>query len=248
MKNIVKKVSSILILLLTIGCLYAMSKGMVGIGLSYVLIGIHIIRLLIEAVAVRMIADKLTIREDIRIEIPRKVVHMLVCLITIPMIYYAFKGTIHSIIFSIIILAVIVICDKIGLAQKLATRDGGGSDNVASVYYLLTGYTINSLISLILPQYTTGVLLGATTLGLGDPAACIMGKLLGKHKFKNGKSVEGFIGFILGATISMFIFTHITIWKLVIISIAGAIAELISGDYDNLTIQLIVGLMVVIIL
>ena len=246
--NIFKKLGSVLMIIFTLGCLYFMSKGLVGIGLSYVLIAIHIIRLLLEIVAAKAIAEKLSIREDIRIEIPRKVAHLLICLVTVPMLYYSFKGTIHSIICSIIIFGIIIILTKSGFAQKMATRNGMGSDNIESVYYLLGGYVINTIISLIVPQYTIGILLGVVALGLGDTFACIIGKLFGKHKFKNGKSVEGFIGFILGAMISMFLFTHITPWKLLIITIAGAITELYSGDYDNVLIQVVVALTTLIIL
>ena len=240
--NIFKKLGSTLMIIFTLGCLYFMSKGLVGIGLSYVLIAIHIIRLLLEIVAAKAIAEKLSIREDIRTEIPRKVAHLLICLVTVPMLYYSFKGTIHSIICSIIIFGIIIILTKSGFAQKIATRNGIGTDNIESVYYLLGGYVINTIISLIVPQYTIGILLGVVALGLGDPSACIIGKLFGKHKFKNGKSVEGFIGFIIGATIGMYLFTHIVIWKLILIAIFGAIAELYSGESDNIMIQLAVAL------
>lgn len=247
-KDVIKKVSSILMIIFTLGCLYFMSQGLVGIPLSYVLIIIHLARLIVEISAARIIADKLTIREDIRTEIPRKVTHLLLGLVTAPMLYYSFKGTIHSIICPVLILVLISVLDKIGFARKIATRDGEGDDNVASVYYYIIGFLINSLISLIISQYTMGVLLGTLTLGLGDPSACIIGKLFGKHKFKNGKSIEGFVAFIIGATISMYLFTHLAIWKLLLISIFGAIAELYSGERDNIIIQLVVSLVTFIIL
>lgn len=248
MKNIVKKVSSITMFVFTIGCLYVMSKGLVGIAAAYILLAFHICRLLAEITAARLIADKLTIREDIRTEIPRKSAHMLVCLITGPMIYFSFKETFHIIITLTVSLGIIYVLDKTGFVQKNATRNGTGSDNTMSIYYLFIAFTINNFISLFIPQYAIGALLGIVTLGLGDPSACVVGKLFGKHKFKNGKSVEGFIAFIIGATISMFMFTHIAIWKLIPIALVGAIAEAYSGEKDNMMIQLTVALAAFIIL
>ena len=238
----IKKITGIVIFILTLVSLYFMSKGLVGIPLAYALIFFHIARLLAEMVAVRVISDKLNIRSDIKIEVPRKFAHIVICLITVPMIYHSFKGTIHLIIMLFIISAIIAIADKIGFANKIATRSGEGSDNIASIYYLLIGFAINSIISLFIPIYNPCVLLGVVALGLGDPLACIFGKLFGKHKFKNGKTIEGFIAFIVGSVIAMYVATGVVIWQLIIIGLVGALIELYSGECDNLLIQLGTGL------
>ena len=181
-------------------------------------------------------------------EIPRKTAHILVCLITLPMIYYSFKGTIHLLLFPLIIgFSILCVLSKSGFAQENFCRDDGKPAETM-MFRLVGGFIINVIIALIYPKYTIGILLGVATLGLGDPMACFIGKSMGKHKLTNGKSVEGFIGFILGAMISMFLFTHITPWKLLIITIAGAITELYSGDYDNVLIQVVVALTTLIIL
>ena len=243
-----KKIIGIAFTILTIGSLYFMSKGLVGIPLAYALITLHIARLFAEMIVIKAIANKLTVREDIKAEIPRKVIHMLVSLITIPTIYHSFKGTYHLIIFFIIAFVIIVIIDKIGFIKKIATRDGQGDDNIASVYYMFAGFLINSIISLFIPIYNPCILLGIMALGLGDPFACIFGKLFGKHKFKNGKSIEGFIAFIVGSIIAMYIATGIAIWQLIIIGIVGAIIELYSGKRDNMLIQVGIGLVSFIVL
>ena len=236
-----KRIIGIAFTALTIGSLIFMSKGLVGIPLAYVLITLHIARLIAEMIAKKAIADKLTVREDIKAEIPRKAIHILLSLITIPMVYHSFKGTYHIIIFSIIAFIIIVIADKTGFAKRIATRNGQGDDNIASVYYMFAGFLINSIISLFIPIYNPCILLGIMALGLGDPFACIFGKLFGKHKFKNGKSVEGFIAFIIGSVIAMYIATGVALYQLIIIGFVGALIELYAGNRDNLLIQIGVG-------
>ncbi len=243
-----KKLICIAFIILTIGSLYFMSKGLVGIPLAYALITLHIARLFAEMIAIKLVTDKLTIREDIKAELPRKVIHMLVSLITIPMVYYSFKGTYHIIIFFIIAFIIIVTIDKIGFIKKVAARNGQGDDNIAGVYYMFTGFLINSIISLFIPMYNPCILLGAMALGLGDPFACIFGKLFGKYKLKNGKSVEGFIAFIVGSVIAMYIATGVALYQLIIIGFVGALIELYAGNRDNLLIQIGVGLISFVVL
>ena len=237
-----KRIIGIAFTALTIASLYFMSRGLVGIPLAYVLIILHIARLLAELVAVKLLSNKLTIREDIKTEIPRKVGHLLIGLVTFPMVYHSFKGTYHLMIWIAIILGIIVIGDKTNYTKRIATRDGEGDDNIEGIYYFAFGFLINSIISLFIPIYNPCVLLGIVATGLGDPFACIFGKLFGKHKFKNGKSVEGFIAFIVGSVIAMYIATGIVIWQLILIGLVGAIIELYAGNKDNLLIQVGVGL------
>ena len=246
--SIYKKVSGIIIAIFTLACLYFMSLGKVGIVAAYGLIGFNIVRVFLEIMLAKKISDKLRISDKVKEEIPRKTAHILVCLITLPMIYYSFKGTIHLLLFPLIVGVTIIFgLSKSGFAQDNFSRnDGKPADTM--MFSLVGGFIINVIIALIYPKYTIGVLLGVVALGLGDPMACFIGKTMGKHKLPNGKSVEGFIGFIIGAMLTMFLFTYITPWKLLVIAIAGAITELYSGDYDNILIQIVVAVMAVIII
>ena len=247
MVKVCKKVSSVLIAIFTLACLYFMSLGKVGIVAAYGLIGFNVIRVFLEIILAKKISDKLKISDKIKEEIPRKTAHMLICLITLPMIYYSFKGTIHLLLFPLIGVGIIYVLDKTGFLQEnLSRNDDKPVDTM--VYSLISGTIINIIITMIYPEYAIGIILGVAALGLGDPMACFIGKTMGKHKLANGKSVEGFIGFIIGSMIAMFLFTHITPWKLLIIAIAGAITELYSGDYDNILIQVVVALLAVIII
>lgn len=238
MKNVIKKTSSVALLLFTIGCLYFAVQGKVGIMAAYGLIVFNSIRVVIEIIASKTIIKKLNIPESIKEEIPRKVGHMLISFITYPMAYFSFKGTIHLPICAGVFTLVFFILSNIGLMSML-DRGEDKNNNIHAVAYLIGGMFITSVISYFNPEFLVPGALGVMVVGLGDPMACIIGRNFGKHKFKNGKTVEGFIGFIIGATIAMYIFSHIVIWKLLIIAIVGAIVELFSGDYDNLLIQTI---------
>ena len=242
-----KKAISIIFLIFTIGCLYFMSKGLVGITAAYALILFNVARVLMEVYAAKLIADKLTISDKYKEEIPRKVGHILVTLITLPMIYYSFKNTIHIIIVPIIGLFIGYILLKTKYLEKIVSRIEGDS-NLNSAFRLVLGFLINAIISLIYPSYTIGVLLGAIAVGAGDPAACFVGKRFGKIKFTNGKSLEGFIGFIIGAIIAMYIVSGIAIWKLLIIAVVGALVEFYSNEYDNMLIQIAVALSAIFII
>ena len=235
-----KKLIGVLGIIFTLGCLYYMSKGLVGITAAYILITFHITRVIAEILAVRFIANKSNIREDIKEEIPRKTGHLLIALVTMPMIYWSFKGTIHLIIFPLLGLVLTYILNETGLLKELLHRNHKEDDNLAAIVYAIVALLITGSLSLINPKFSMPCLLGFAALGLGDPCACIIGKLFGKHKIYDKKTIEGFIGFIIGATISMYLFSGVAVWKLIIIAAIGAIAELFSKDYDNLFIPIAV--------
>ena len=235
-----KKVSSALFIIFTIGCLYFMSKGLVGIAAAYALITFHIARMILKIAALQYIckSDKLKIRDNIKEEIPRKFGHLELCYITIPMVYFSFNGTIHMILYPILGLVIALVLKYTGLLKKLVERKNKEDNNLESTSYLIVGFLINTIIAYFFSAYAIPMMLAvmATT---GDVAACIVGKLYGKHKIYKKKSLEGCLGGIALAFISMYIFSGLAIWKLLIIAIVGAIVELYSDKYDNLVGQLI---------
>ena len=234
-----KKISSALLLIFTIVCLYFMSKGLVGIPAAYVLITFHIIRMIAKIAALQFICKRTNkIRVDIKEEIPRKFGHLELCYITIPMVYFSFNGTIHMILYPILGLITALILKCTGLLKKLVERNKEEDDNLGSTSCLIIGFLINTIIAYFFPAYAMPMMLAvmATT---GDVSACIVGKLYGKHKIYKKKSLEGCLGFIALAFVSMYIFSGLAIWKLLIIAIVGAIVELYSDSYDNLVGQLI---------
>ncbi len=87
-----------------------------------------------------------------------------------------------------------------------------------------------ALITLIL--FPEKVVIGALTVTLiSDALAALVGKGLGKHRFKNGKSVEGSLVYLFsGFLILIFIFP----WYVSIIaSFAGALAEFYEFPPDD---------------
>ena len=245
----IKKILSILFTVFTIGCLYFMSKGLVGIPAAYALITFHIVRMIIEIYALQLVckSKKLKIRDSIKEEIPRKFGHLTLCYITIPMVYFSFNGTIHMILYPILGLAIVFILKCSGLLKKLIERENKEDDNLESTGYLIIGFLINAIITYFFPVYAIPMML-AVMVAAGDAAACIVGKLYGKHKIYKKKSLEGYLGFVALAFVSMYIFSGLAIWKLLIIAIVGAIVELYSDKYDNLAGQLITALIAFIIL
>ena len=244
-----KKLSSVLFIIFTIGCLYFMSKGLVGIPAAYALITFHIVRMVIKIYALQLVckSEKLKIRDSIKEEIPRKFGHLELCYITIPMVYFSFNGTIHMILYPMLGLLSVLVLYCTGLLQKLIERKDKGENNLGSTSYLIIGFLMNAIIACFFPAYSMPTMLAviATT---GDVSACIIGKLFGKHKIYKKKSLEGCLAFVVLAFVSMYIFSGIALWKLLIIAIIGAVVELYSDKYDNLVGQLICAFVAFLIL
>ena len=242
-----KKIGSIIFAIFTIGCLYFMSKGLVGIAAAYALISFHLVRVVAKIYAVKLLSKNLKIRDSIKEELPRKWGHLELCYITIPMVYFSFKGTIHMILYPMLGLISVFIMYRTGLLQKLVERKNKEDNNLGSTSCLIIGFMINGVISYFNPAYTMPMMLAVMST-TGDVAACFVGKLFGKHKIYKKKSLEGFLAYIVLAVVSMYIFSGISIYYLLPIGIVGAIIELYSDDYDNLVTQLVCALFAFLIL
>ena len=245
----IKKMKSALFIIFTIGCLYFMSKGLVGIASAYALITFHIVRMIAKIYALQLVckSKKLKIRDSIKEEIPRKFGHLELCYITIPMVYFSFNGTIHMIMYPILGLVIALILKCTGLLKKLVERNNEEDDNLGSTSCLIIGFLINTIIAYFFPAYAIPMMLAVMTT-TGDVSACIVGKLYGKHKIYKKKTLEGCLAFIALAFVSMYIFSGLAVWKLLIIAIVGAVVELYSDKYDNLIGQLVTAFVAFIIL
>ena len=242
-----KKIGSILFAIFTIGCLYFMSKGLVGIAAAYALISFHLVRVVAKIYAIKLLSKNLKIRDSIKEELPRKWGHLELCYLTFPMLYFSFKGTIHMILYPMLGLISVFIMYRTGLLQKLVERKNKEDNNLGSTSCLIIGFMINGVISYFNPAYTMPMMLAVMST-TGDVAACFVGKLFGKHKIYKKKSLEGFLAYIVLAVVSMYIFSGISIYYLLPIGIVGAIIELYSDDYDNLVTQLVCALFAFLIL
>jgi dolichol kinase len=111
--------------------------------------------------------------------------------------------------------------------------------------------------------YTTAILLlvtlfpldaaiaGLVVLGVGDPAAALVGKRFGRTRLADGRSLEGTAAFVvvgaLGAWAALALFhpadTSTLLVRAVAAALAGAIAELLSRRVDdNLSIPIVAAL------
>ncbi len=83
---------------------------------------------------------------------------------------------------------------------------------------------------------------GLAVLGLGDPAAAIIGRRWGRHRFANGRSVEGSLAFVffgMGAAVLALSLWHAELGLASIlalsfvVSVFGAVAELWTRRVDD---------------
>ena len=103
-------------------------------------------------------------------------------------------------------------------------------------------FTIGALI--IVCFFPKDIAIGAITVAtLGDAIAAIIGKPFGKHRFKNGKSIEGSLAYFLTAFVILY--TIIDIPHAIVGALAGMLAEFYElPPDDNLSNQLAVAITV----
>ncbi len=114
-----------------------------------------------------------------------------------------------------------------------------------------TWYT-SALALLSLTQSPLACALAVTALGVGDPAAALIGRKYGKTRIVHGRSLEGTLTFFATSVIAsmavMAIWHGTLLWMDALIiaaaaSLAGALAELFSGRIDdNFSIPMVTGL------
>ena len=107
-----------------------------------------------------------------------------------------------------------------------------------------------ALVLLALFATRSAMMAGCAILGFADPIAGIVGRRWGRHRFRNGRSLEGSLGFFVAGTVAA-AFTlgamgtgspGVVLALAAMCALAGALAELLSTRLDdNLTIPLVVG-------
>ncbi len=171
-------------------------------------------------------------------EIRRQLFHMTNG--TIIILVYLHWGKIVGIVLAILSLISLIVLksklyEKIGLIKLIIDlferEENLNNPGIGGITFLIG----MALTIVIFPPYVT--LGGLIALTYGDATSTIVGKTIGKFKINlTGKkrTVEGCIGFILGATIIGSIFTSIKISFLS--GLIGCFIELVSPIDDNLTI------------
>lgn len=179
-------------------------------------------------------------------EIGRKTGHVLIGLVLYSLIYWSFRNTIHIVLVPILGIILSILTEKMGMLNM--THRGNGNSNMKSAPLYFTGMLIVGVLSLYDPVFSLPGLLGIDVLAVSDTCAAFCGKIFGKHKVCKGKkSIEGFIAFVLSAIMTMYIISRpfsatIHFGSIVLAALLSGIAELYSGDYDNITIPIVVCL------
>lgn len=196
-----------------------------------------------------------------RNEIARKILHMCSFLIVI-FIYFVDKKTACIVIGALLALLFIgntlILSSKFRVINEIKVkyfsfllRDDEKYGYISSNWFLLGCF----LSVLLFPKFVA--MLAITVLIFGDAFAALVGMKFGKHKFKNGKSVEGTLGFI-GASLlflagfyfvldldSAFIIAAVI--SIPIVAVAEVYSKQIKID-DNLVIPLVFGILMTILI
>ncbi|MDR0767650.1 MAG: SEC59/DGK1/VTE5 family protein [Methanosarcinales archaeon] len=197
-----------------------------------------------------------------RNEIARKLLHMCSFLIVV-FIYFADKKTACIVIGAL--LALLFIGNTILLSSRFRIindfkvkyfsfllRDDEKYGYISSNWFLLGCF----LSVLLFPKYVA--MLAITVLIFGDAFAALIGIRFGKHKFKNGKSLEGTLGFIAVSWLFLAAFALLlpnaglsfataSFIAIPIVAAAEVYSKQIKID-DNLVIPIVFGVLAVLLM
>ena len=184
--------------------------------------------------------------KEIKFEIKRKSVHVLIGFISILLIYFLETKVvfyISLIFFSVMIYLrakilekkrVFLISDLIDIFERKNEKEnepGKGAMNFALSVILITSiFEKNTCIISIL------------ILSISDTLASIIGKRFGKVKIKNGKTLEGCLSFFISSLIICIFFMEIK--KAIAVSLFAVMIEFIVLLDDNLSIPIGVSFMI----
>lgn len=189
-----------------------------------------------------------------RNEVARKFLHMCSFLIVL-FIYFTGKMTACIVIGALLALLFIgntlILSSRFKIINEIKVkyfsfllREDEKYGYISSNWFLLGCF----LSVLLFPKYIA--MLGITVLIFGDAFAALVGMKFGKHKFKNGKSLEGTLGFMAVSFLFLAAFAVVLRLDLPFIAASAisipivAVAEIYSKQLkidDNLTIPLVFG-------
>ncbi|WNY24106.1 Phytol kinase [Methanimicrococcus hongohii] len=197
-----------------------------------------------------------------RNEIARKILHMCSFLIVI-FIYFVDKKTACIVIGALLVLLfaanTLLLSSRFQIINDFKVkyfsfllRDDEKHGYISSNWFLLGCF----LSVLLFPKYVA--MLGITVLIFGDAFAAIIGVRFGKHKFKNGKSLEGTLGFIVVSYLFLTAFMLLLPDAGISFAVASfiaipivAVAEIYSKQIkidDNLVIPIVFGVLTVVLM
>ena len=184
--------------------------------------------------------------KEIKFEIKRKFIHLLIGFVSIILIY--FLGTKFVFYFSLVIFSIMIylrakvlekkrvlvlskLIDIFERKEEKENEPGKGAMNFALSIILITSiFEKNTCILSIL------------ILSISDTMASIVGKKFGRIKIKENKTLEGCLSFFISSLIICLFFMEIK--KAIAVSLFAVLLELIVLLDDNLSIPLGVSFMV----
>lgn len=192
---------------------------------------------LMLAVIISLISGKLLKgNEKLCREVPRKVIHVM-CGLGWIIYKIFFQGSYHPIIISSSFI-IIAICSY--LTDELKIQHGKRDFGLINYTVVMT---VLSVTSYIFPSTFDAFGVAVLCLAVGDGMAAVIGRILGKHKWKfsKKKSVEGTIGGFICASLVILIVVLVFGVNLTIPGALGIVAvsmiiELVAGDFDNILI------------
>ena len=189
-------------------------------------------------------------------EIARKWGHILCGTILWTFSYLFLKDTVHIMIAPFIYTIGVTILNKLGSISD-GREDGEIGDNKKAATLFGMGFLLLSVFAYINPEWWICYGLGVFSICFGDALAALVGRKYGKYSISlpNHKSLIGSIGFVIASIIGMIIVCLILrqnilaiLPQIIVLSIIGSIVEVISGDWDNFLIQVVVGIMAIFII
>lgn len=175
----------------------------------------------------------------------RRLYHLIAGILLVLIVAYLDKGEALLLISSLLLIAIITEAVRLhlpGLNRLLFRHFGPLLREEEEGRPTGTGYYLGGILVSLLLFEREIALFSMTILAVGDPAASAIGKRWGTYRI-GGKSLEGGIAFLLASTGAGLILHRL--WPglpagvIITGAIAGAVAELISGNVnDNLLIPL----------
>lgn len=175
-----------------------------------------------------------------RLEISRKLIHIFIGFTWLILLKYH-ANTWHFIVvpFSFIIINWLSFKFKI---FKMYERTDDTKNHYGTIYYAVA-MTMMSAISLLFPVFLMPYGISVFCLSFGDGAAALFGSLFNKHNFMitKEKSIVGTLSCAVFTFVGILLFIQIipvdiSLWEILVLSIATAVLELVGKGLDNFTI------------
>ncbi|MBD3298397.1 MAG: phosphatidate cytidylyltransferase [candidate division Zixibacteria bacterium] len=182
---------------------------------------------------------------DYRNEVWRKLLHLFA--LTIPIGYYIVSNRVAVIVcFTAFLLALLIDLSRIRnwsiqrfwirwTAPIVRPRERAGFTGATNI--LASAWLCPLLFSL------PAAVMGMATIILGDTAAALVGRRWGRHRIRNGRTVEGSLAFLVAATLGGIAVPNLPLSIALPGALIGTVVEAVTRRVDdNLSVPIMVAL------